>query len=53
MNGGREVREDFGSSTHISTVYDVRELHFTDVAVRLPAKRSVGASSTTSAGRRR
>ena len=38
MNGGREVREDFGSSTHISTVYDVRELHFTDVAVRLPGE---------------
>lgn len=38
MNGGREVREDFGSSTHISTVYDVRELHFTDVAVQLPGE---------------
>ena len=38
MNGGREVREEFGSSTHISTVYDVRELHFTDVAVRLPGE---------------
>lgn len=38
MNGGHEVREDFGSSTHISTVYDVRELHFTDVAVRLPGE---------------
>lgn len=35
MNGGREVREEFGSSTHIKTVYDVKELHFTDVAVRL------------------
>ncbi len=41
MNGGREVREDFGSSTHISTVYDVRELHFTDVAVRLPGEAGV------------
>ena len=38
MNGGREVREEIGSSTHISTVYDVRELHFTDVAVRLPGE---------------
>ena len=35
MNGGREVREELGSSTHISTVYDVKELHLTDVAVRL------------------
>ena len=38
MNGGREVREEIGNSTHISTVYDVRELHFTDVAVRLPGE---------------
>ena len=36
--GAARVREDFGSSTHISTVYDVRELHFTDVAVRLPGE---------------
>ena len=39
MNGGREVREDFGSSTHISTVYDVRELRLTGVAVQLPGER--------------
>ena len=40
MNGGREVREDFGSSTHISTVYDVRELHVTGVGVEVPGEHS-------------
>lgn len=35
MNDGREVRTSYGSSTHITTVYDVEELHLTDVAVLL------------------
>ena len=38
MNGGREVREETGYTTYISTVYDVKELHLTDVAVRLPGE---------------
>lgn len=35
MNDGREVRETEGSMTQISTVYDVKELHLTNVGVRL------------------
>lgn len=38
VNEGREVREVEGNSTFIRTVYDVKELHFTDVAVELPGE---------------
>lgn len=35
MNNGREVRTTSGNRTHITTVYDVKELHLTDVGVCL------------------
>lgn len=35
MNDGREVRETEYGTTYVSTVYDVKELHLTDVGVRL------------------
>jgi hypothetical protein len=38
VNGGREVREAEGNMTYVSTVYDVKELHLTDVAVELPGE---------------
>ncbi|MCI9156137.1 MAG: hypothetical protein HFF44_04235 [Lawsonibacter sp.] len=39
VNDGREVRETWGNHTQVSTVYDVKELHMTDVAVELPGER--------------
>lgn len=39
VNDGREVREVEGNSTYITTVYDVRELHFADVAVEIAGER--------------
>ncbi len=39
VNQGREVRETWEGYTQISTVYDVKELHLTDVAVELPGER--------------
>ncbi|MGE4354743.1 MAG: hypothetical protein AB7D36_11750, partial [Oscillospiraceae bacterium] len=38
VNDGREVRETGGNTTYVSTVYDVKELHLTDVAVELPGE---------------
>ncbi|MFU0832121.1 MAG: TGc domain-containing protein [Oscillospiraceae bacterium] len=38
VNEGRKVRETKGNSTFMRTVYDVKELHFTDVAVELPGE---------------
>lgn len=38
VNDGREVREVEGNTTYIRTVYDVKELHWTDVAVELPGE---------------
>lgn len=37
-NDGREVIEVKGNTTYNSTVYDVQELHFTDVAIELPGE---------------
>lgn len=39
VNEGREERETVGNTTHIHTVYDVRELRITGVAVELPGER--------------
>lgn len=39
VNEGREVRETWGTHTQVYTVYDVKELHLTDVAVELPGER--------------
>ena len=38
VNPGRRVTERTGSATHVTTVYDVRELRITGVAVRLPGE---------------
>lgn len=38
VNSGREVWTVQGNITHITTVYDVKELHLTDVAVELPGE---------------
>lgn len=40
INGGREVVEQTEKGTRRSTVYDVRELHITGVAVELPGDRA-------------
>lgn len=37
-NLGHEERTIIGSTTHIQTVYDQKELHLTDVAVQLPGE---------------
>ncbi len=37
-NLGHEERTVIGSTTHIQTVYDQKELHLTDVAVQLPGE---------------
>lgn len=38
VNDGREVVNHLGNSTHIHTVYDVKELRITGVAVALPGE---------------
>jgi len=37
-NEGREVDEVKGNNTYVRTVYDMKELHFTDVAIELPGE---------------
>lgn len=39
VNEGREVSKQYGNTTHISTVYDVKELCITGIAVELPGER--------------
>lgn len=39
VNRGREVREQWGNHIQVTTVYDTKELHLTDVAVELPGER--------------
>ena len=39
VNRGREVRQSAGNTVQITTAYDVKELHLTDVAVELPGGR--------------